>query len=165
MINRYLIFSTAQQSMGLPVSEVTEIIPMVLLTTVPLMPSFLVGFLDWDDGTPPLPVLQVAKVLQLPQEAQVPGLHTPIIVVGSAGFGLLVESISGFVSGTMVAQDDRVPRNSFNGCVLGLLNTADTAEPVPILSVESLLLAEEQERLTFFQQLLGERKAVLSTAG
>lgn len=137
---------------------------MIPLVTVPTMPPFIAGFVDWGDGGTALPVLRLERVLRLPRPARVPSLHTPIIVVrneldSAPLFGLLVEVADGFVSGTF----DRgsVQDQSFNGCVPFLLNLPDRSEPVAVLSVERLLVAEEKERLDAFQQIMHEKMSDL----
>lgn len=137
---------------------------MIPLATVPMMPSFIAGFVDWGDGSSVLPVLRLEQVLRLPLPARVPGLHTPIIVVRKAQdatplFGLLVETVTGFASGT--PDKGGVQDQAFNGCVVSILNVPDRSEPVSVLSVERLLLAEEKERLIAFQQILREKQSEL----
>lgn len=48
---KHLIFQTAGQTLALPASHISEILPMIPLATVPMMPSFIAGFVDWSDGS------------------------------------------------------------------------------------------------------------------
>ena len=160
---QYLVFETSGEVFALPIDAVAEVLPMVTLVPVPSQPSFVQGFLDWQDGTTPLAVLRLDALFRLPRPAEVPELHTPILVLRSARpFALLVERVRGLV--LAVSKETALQQNSFNGCVVGLLPLAESDKTASILSVDRLLLVEERERLDVFAALAEERRAVLAMA-
>jgi len=137
---------------------------MVTLAQIPATPSFIAGFLDWQDGTTPTAIVRLDILLRLPQAAAVPGLHTPIILLRAPiPFGLLVERIEGLISSASDNnQVESLPEQSnFNGCAIGLLPLDQGRGLASVLSVERLLLTEEQERLQMFTQLAHERRTAL----
>lgn len=164
---QYLVFEISEEVFALPVDAVAEVLPMVTLVPVPSQPPFVQGFLDWQDGTAPLPVLRLDILLRLNRSTEVPGLHTPILALrGANAFGLLVERVRELVLAVPQASNGEatMQQNSFNGCVSGLLPLAESGKSASLLSVERLLLVEERERLDAFAAMAEERRAILAPA-
>src|SRR5580704_11760871 len=76
-----LIFHTSGLHCAFPLASVREIVPMATLYSSPGLPSALAGFLDLR-GTP-VPIIRLDRLFGLPE--QLPGLHTPMIVLRGVG--------------------------------------------------------------------------------
>ena len=86
-----LIFQVSRLNCAFPLEAVREIVPMAALSSPPGMPSGLVGFLDLR-GTA-IPIARLDRLFDIPE--QLPGLHTPIIVLRGAigSIGVLVDYV------------------------------------------------------------------------
>src|ERR1700719_3899536 len=86
-----LIFQSSGLNCAFPLEAVREIVPMATLSTPPGLPSGLAGFLDLR-GTA-IPIVRLDRLFNLAE--QLPGLHTPMIVLHRVlgPIGLLVESV------------------------------------------------------------------------
>lgn len=72
-----LIFRTSGLDCAFPLKTVREIVPMARLSVPPGLPSGLAGFLNLR-GTA-VPIVRLDRLFDLPE--QLPGLHTPMIVL------------------------------------------------------------------------------------
>src|ERR1700735_1995711 len=90
-----LIFHTCGLACAFPLKAIREIVPMAMLSSPPGLPSGLAGFLDLR-GTA-IPIVRLDRLFGLPE--QLPGLHTPMIVLrGVRGrIGILVGSVRGIL--------------------------------------------------------------------
>jgi purine-binding chemotaxis protein CheW len=141
---RVCVFELSGESYGLPLESLREIVPMAALSRQPSMPSILEGILNLR-GTA-VPVLRVAQVLGLPQDAL--ELHTPLLIMRGEPLALLVARVTGIVA----FSEGLVPltgSDSFNGCIEGRLTTA--AGAVYLLSPERLLLEKERRIVAGFR--------------
>jgi purine-binding chemotaxis protein CheW len=159
---QYVLLETSGQRFALARECVHSILPMVSLATPPGLPPFTVGVLPLGEGadeTPP--VLRLDSLLRLPNPARVPTLHSHILLVQteekSLRFGLLVERVLNLMRSAPESVLPTDEERSFNGCVQGLLPLPD-GETAAVLSVERLLLVEEQERLAAFARVQEERR-------
>jgi purine-binding chemotaxis protein CheW len=169
-----VLFRLAGRTFALPAGAVQEILPMMPLTDAAATPSFVQGYLDLGPQEEILPILRLDRLLHLPDgAARVPGLHTPIIVVrpdtpDARPFGLLAERVERLVRVPAGAVKDA--GETFNGCITSLLTLSGDAAAAEgdvtaaALSVESLLLAEERERLTEFTAMAETRRLGLTAA-
>jgi purine-binding chemotaxis protein CheW len=87
-----LTFTLAQQTYGLPVSNVIRIIEMVTITHLPDVPDTIQGIINVQGKA--VPIMDLRQRFGLPLQPY--GLHTPIILVNLAGdrmLGLIVDAV------------------------------------------------------------------------
>lgn len=145
------VFELSGQRYGLPLREVTEVVPMAELARAPCQPALLDGFLNL--GGTAIPVVRLAHLFGLPE--RLPGLYTPLLILGHASpsLALRVEEPH-----PPAADADVVPvrgDQTFNGSVEGVVTAG--GEVVLLLSAELLLLDKEQQVLAEFQDREQER--------
>lgn len=146
---RVCLFGLGDESFGIRLDLVREIVPMAALSCPPSMPSMLEGFLNL--GGTSVPVVRLAGLMGLSQQR--PTLHTPLVIarVGALTMALLVDRVMGIVSVELGGLVPIANTESFNGCVEGQLMAADTA--VHLLSLDRLFLAKERQTLLEFQAI------------
>jgi purine-binding chemotaxis protein CheW len=138
-----VVFQVADQSYGLPLHVVREILPLAMLSQPPGLPPVLAGFLNL--GGVAVPVVRLARLFGLAE--QPPGLYTPLIHVhcDDAPLALLVDAVHGI---TPINESAIVPLHQdlcFNNCAVGL--TAVGQLNLILLSAERLLCEEERRRV------------------
>jgi purine-binding chemotaxis protein CheW len=87
-----LTFDVAEQTYGLPVTEVVRIIEMVTITHLPDVPDTVQGIINLQGRA--VPVMDLRQRFGLPHLAY--GLHTPIILVNMDNdrmLGLIVDAV------------------------------------------------------------------------
>lgn len=86
-----LIFQLASQEYGLPITKVMQIVDMVAITTLPQMPSFVRGIINYHGHI--VPIIDLRLHLGLPFQAY--DLHTPIILIDyqAQTLGLVVDDV------------------------------------------------------------------------
>jgi purine-binding chemotaxis protein CheW len=134
-----LIFHSSGLDCAFPLEAVREIVPMAMLSSPPGLPSGLAGFLDLR-GTA-IPIVRLDRLFDLP--AQLPGLHTPMIVLrGLLGpIGILVESVRGIVP-VSSSQLLEIPEDhTLGGCATAALEL--DGDLIHLLSPSALLAANE----------------------
>jgi purine-binding chemotaxis protein CheW len=138
-----LIFQVSRLNCAFPLETVQEIAPMAALSSPPGMPSGLAGFLDLRGIA--IPIVRLDRLFDIPE--QLPGLHTPIIILhGAAGpMGVLVDYVRSIVP-VSPSQLLGIPEErTLGGCV-----TADVqldGDLVHLLSPAALLEANEDRLL------------------
>lgn len=157
---RYLIFHLSNRGYALPINQVEEIVPMTELFPVPGSPSFLAGFLDV--GGQPIAVISLRCLLGMPQRE--PELYTPLLILKALPqqFVLEVDNVSQVVdlSGSdWIAIEDEY---SLNDCAIGIVRLE--GEAIVLLSLERLLLEQEQIRVAQLTELARQRIAELEAA-
>ena len=153
--SRLLCFILGGQFCALPAESVSEILPMAWLSRPPGLPSILKGFLNLRGSA--VPVLRTARLFGLPEPSL--GPYTPLLIARgrSHPLGLLVEAATSMASvpGPLLP----VPEDClFNECAEGI---TPGEEPVCVLCLERLLLAEERRRILELQALEQERLEAL----
>jgi purine-binding chemotaxis protein CheW len=138
-----LIFQVSRLNCAFPLEAVREVVPMAALSSPPGMPSGLAGFLDLRGIA--IPIARLDRLFDIPE--QLPGLHTPIIVLrGAIGpIGVLVDYVRCIVP-VSPSQLLEIPEEcTLRGCV-----TADVqleGDLVHLLSPAALLEANEDRLL------------------
>jgi purine-binding chemotaxis protein CheW len=88
-----LTFTVADQTYGLPVTNVVRIIEMVTITQLPDVPETIQGIINLQGKA--VPVMDLRRRFALPHKAY--GLHTPIILANLNGdgrmLGLIVDAV------------------------------------------------------------------------
>jgi purine-binding chemotaxis protein CheW len=149
-----LIFHTSGLDCAFPLEAVREIVPMAMLSSPPGLPSGLAGFLDLR-GTA-IPIVRLDRLFDLPE--QLPGLHTPMIVLhGVLGpIGILVESVRGIVpapsSGILEIPADR----TFRSCATAVLEL--DGDSIHLLSPAALLEETEDRLVADYSGMLQARR-------
>src|SRR3984885_1179740 len=135
----YLIFHSSGLDCAFPLEAVREIVPMATLSSPPGLPPGLAGFLDLR-GTA-IPIVRLDRLFNLPE--QLPGLHTPMIVLrGVLGpIGILVESVRGIVPVTPAQLLELPPGGTLRSCATAGLQL--DGDLVHVLSPAALLAASE----------------------
>lgn len=152
-----LVFDISGKFCGLPVEDLSEIVPMALLSRPPSMPTIIEGFLNLR-GTA-VPVVSLSRMFRLPERPL--ELYTPIIVVRGRGCPLafLVDHVTQILS---LLVEDAVPLqkdHSFNDCAEA--QVATTERVVHIFSSKRLLIEKERQCLSEFQVMEQRRLSEL----
>jgi purine-binding chemotaxis protein CheW len=150
-LHSLLIFHSSGLDCAFPLEAVREIVPMARLSVPPGLPSGLAGFLNLR-GTA-VPIVRLDRLFDLPE--QLPGLHTPMIVLGIAlgiasggvrdPIGILVESVSGIVPVTSRQLLELPEDRTFQGCATAVLELG--GDLIHVLSPAALLQANEERLL------------------
>jgi purine-binding chemotaxis protein CheW len=152
-----LIFNLCGMNCAFPLEAVREIVPMATLSSPPGMPSGLAGFLDLR-GTA-IPIVRLDRLFNLPE--QLPGLHTPMIVLhGVLGpIGILVESVRGIVP-VPSSQLLEIPADrTFHGCATAGLQL--DGDLIHLLSPAALLETGEARLLADYSTMTQTRRSHL----
>jgi purine-binding chemotaxis protein CheW len=152
---RYLIFHHLDRTYAVPTRCVEEIVPMAELFSVPGNPSFLAGFLDV--GGQPVAVISMRRLLGMPQRER--ELYTPLVILKALPQQVALE-VDGVTRIVEVADDDWMPvadecsLNNFASAIARL-----EGQTVVLLSLECLLLEQEQRRVIELAELARQRIA------
>lgn len=144
-----LIFRCSGEDCAFPLEAVREIVPMATLSAPLGLPSGLAGFLDLR-GTA-IPIVRLDRLFGLAE--QLPGLHTPMIVLrGVRGpIGILVGSVRGIVQAPSARLLDLPLDGIFQGCATAVLQI--DGEPIHLLSPATLLEANEDRLLAEYSAM------------
>lgn len=155
-----LVFQLAGQSYALPISAVSEIVPLAQLSQPPALPPVLAGFLNL--GGVATPVVRLARLLGVTEQPV--ELYTPLIILRNTGspLALLVDRVLGIDS---LGACDVAPIGEaycFNDCAEGLLTL--NGSRVVLLSEHRLLRRQEEQRLAELAAIEQTRLAELHGA-
>ena len=152
-----LIFHSSGLGCAFPLEAVREIVPMARLSSPPGLPSALVGFLDLR-GTA-IPIVRMDRLFDLPE--QLPGLHTPMIVLRGvmAPIGILVNSVRGIVQVPSAGLLEIPVDGTFEGCATGAMEFE--GDLIHVLSPAALLRANEDRLLADYSAMSQARLAQL----
>ena len=159
-----LTFEVAEQTYGLPVTEVVRIIEMVTITHLPDVPDTIQGIINLQGRA--VPVMDLRQRFRLPHQPY--GLHTPIILVNMEGdrmLGLIVDAVEDVlevVAKNMEMTDAIVPSELSSG-VAPLAGVAKVnRQMILILNAQGLLSQTEHRELS---QALGTDGNVNGSSG
>ncbi|KNY22322.1 chemotaxis protein CheW [Methylobacterium sp. ARG-1] len=153
----YLLLDVAGTPCALPRAAVSEILPLPDLHNPPATGGWLAGFLNL--GGAPIPVIDLAPLLGLRPAATRPGLYAHLVLTRDDAVAYLVDRAADLV---IVPEDAIRPAEeagTLNGCVAAELVIGDRL--VHALSPESLLTAQERERVVALTRAAAERLAAL----
>jgi purine-binding chemotaxis protein CheW len=152
-----LIFHSSGLDCAFPLEAVREIVPMAMLSSPPGLPSGLAGFLDLR-GTA-IPIVRLDRLFDLAE--QLPGLHTPMIVLrGVLGpIGILVESVRGIVPVPSSRLLEVPEAGTFRGCATAVLEI--DGDLIHLLSPDALLGANEDRMVADFSAMSQARQSYL----
>ena len=148
-----LIFQSSELQCAFPLEAVREIVPMARLSSPPGLPSGLAGFLDLR-GTA-VPIVRLDRLFNLTE--QLPGLHTPMIVLhGVRGpLGILADSVRGILPVPSERLLDIAEEGTFRGCATAVVEL--DGDLVHVLSPSALLEANEVGLLADYSAMCEER--------
>lgn len=148
-----LIFHSSELDCAFPLEAVREIVPMARLSCPPGLPSGLAGFLDLR-GTA-VPIVRLDRLFNLTE--QLPGLHTPMIVLhGLRGpVGILADSVRGIVRVPSERLLDMAEDGTFQGCATAVVEL--DGDLVHVLSPSALLEANEVGLIADYSAMCEER--------
>ncbi len=148
-----LVFKITRYVCALDIRAVVEVVLIPALVESPVQAAFLDGFLNLR-GTV-VPVVPLTAILTLPTAP--PELHTPIIVIETAGrpVAIRVDRVDQVVEVSRDAIQRFSNADSLNGCAEGQVNVAGS--DVVVLSGDRLLLREEQALLEDLQARVQKR--------
>jgi purine-binding chemotaxis protein CheW len=143
VVRKVVVFRVADQTYGISLDAVLEILPMAALTRPPGLPSVLCGFLNL--GGTAVPVVNLAGLFDL--AASAPGMYTPLLLLRCAGqtLALLADSVQGIASIDRSATLPLQENVCFNDCAEGLVTAGETN--IVLLSCQRLLHEEERRRI------------------
>lgn len=136
--DKYLLFLVAGQSLAFPLEAVRELLPIAAVTRPADAPAWLHGFLRLGPET--LPVVELAPLLGLPQSARSLQSHFVRMIQGPLW---LVDRVEQIVQAS--ALTPLPPEHFINEYAAGSFPAG--GGEVIVLRPESLLLAEERERI------------------
>jgi purine-binding chemotaxis protein CheW len=91
-----VVFELDDREFGLPIEDIAEIVPMVLVTPVPEVPPWVVGVINLRGRV--IPIADLRTRLGLPPRE--PELNTPILVAeqGTRKLGLIADAVRDVIS-------------------------------------------------------------------
>ncbi len=145
----YLLFSLGSLQAAFALSEVREVLPRPALSQPPGMPSLLAGLVQI--GREPLPVMDLAKLLELPSLPDTIDQH--LIYLRRPAMLCLVDRVLEIAK---LPLPSAVPAGqTFNDTVIGLVE--HNQQQYAVLGAKHLLLAAESARIRDFQQIQERR--------
>jgi purine-binding chemotaxis protein CheW len=163
-----LVFTVAQARLGLDISQVEEVLPIVRLVKPPEMPKMLRGFVNV--GGALIPVIRLENLLRLntgstPWAPEI-DLSSTIIVADLSG--LKVAWMAGADANILtypVADTVRLPADHvLNNCAERVIARTPPEPSIVLLDPARLLLESERVRLAELQGREQERVAALADA-
>jgi chemotaxis signal transduction protein len=152
----FLMLAVGNATLALPLSDIAEVLPTPRLAPVTSMPSVARGVFMF--GGKPKVVIDLARLLDLPEDGESGLFHHHILLPRNAGdladAALLVRRVTGTRTGTTCPQPEE---ESFNGCVAANVSFGD--DLVPLLSLPRLLTSLERQRLGEFAQRAASRES------
>lgn len=148
-----LVFELNGSPFAIPLDAVREILPLPLLSIPPSLPSILAGFLNL--GGQAIPVLNLKRLFDMPDSGSGPYSHVVVLKQTNVSLGLLVDRSAGTAA---VPPESLVPvadGHSLNDCVEADARIGN--QTAHVLSVERLLLKQEQARVAELQAMEQER--------
>jgi purine-binding chemotaxis protein CheW len=117
LTGKYLTFSLADESYGVPVLKVREIITMLHITTVPQMPPYVKGVINLRGKV--IPVIDLRTKLGLPAASLTVSNCIVVVQITPAGLetkniGLIVDAVEEVAN---LAQEDIEPAPDFGGTI------------------------------------------------
>lgn len=114
---KYLTFSLAEESYGVPVLKVREIITMLHITKVPQMPPYVKGVINLRGKV--IPVIDLRTKLGLPAAALIDSNCIVVVQITQAGMemkniGLIVDAVQEVVN---LTHEDIEPAPDFGGSI------------------------------------------------
>jgi len=151
-VGKYLTFSLAEESYGVPVLKVREIITMLHITTVPQMPPYVKGVINLRGKV--IPVIDLRTKLGLPAAELTDSNCIVVVQITQAGMetkniGLIVDAVQEVVN---LTQEDIEPAPDFGGSInveylLGMAtlkgNVKSLLDIEKVIAVDALLPAME----------------------
>ena len=145
------------QLLALPLAEISEVLPMALLTKPPGKPPILEGFLNLAGDA--WAVVNLSAVLGLPPE--IPGVYSALLAMrGPERTAFLVKRVLGIVT---VGSGDLLPAigaASFNDCAS--TSFVVDGRPVHLLTYAKVLLLKEKLVVDCFRR---QEQARMASAG
>lgn len=117
LVGKYLTFSLADESYGVPVLKVREIITMLHITTVPQMPPYVKGVINLRGKV--IPVIDLRTKLGLPAAKLTDSNCIVVVQVTPTGMetkniGLIVDAVEEVAN---LSQEDIEPAPDFGGSI------------------------------------------------
>lgn len=117
LTGKYLTFSLADESYGVPVLKVREIITMLHITTVPQMPPYVKGVINLRGKV--IPVIDLRTKLGLPSANLTVSNCIVVVQITPTGMetkniGLIVDAVEEVAN---LTQDDIEPAPDFGGAI------------------------------------------------
>lgn len=117
LAGKFLTFSLAEESYGVPVLKVREIITMLHITTVPQMPPYVKGVINLRGKV--IPVIDLRTKLGLPAAELTDSNCIVVVQIAQAGMevkniGLIVDAVQEVVN---LTQEDIEPAPDFGGAI------------------------------------------------
>ena len=148
-----VVFHASGLDCAFPLQTVKEIVPMAMLSTPPGLATCLAGFLNLRGAA--VPILRLDRLFDLPE--QLPGLHTPLIILRSAEnpTGVLVASVRRIVSATKAEFMPLPEKHIFRDCATASIDVS--GDIIYLLSPDRIFLENERNLLKELRAMEQER--------
>lgn len=155
-----LVFGLSDRVYAIPTTCVAEVVPMAELAQVPGSPDFLSGFLNVAGQL--IAVVSLRRLFGLPDRER--HLYSPLVILKSTPDRIALEVDTGLRIAE-IARDDLMPlteASSVNNCATAIARVDGLS--VVLLSVDQLLLEQEQKRVAELALLAGQRLDQMESA-
>ncbi|KXL52073.1 chemotaxis protein CheW [Anaerotignum neopropionicum] len=90
-INKFLTFISADLVYGIPIENVVEIITNASITSLPMVPSYVLGIINLRGQI--VPIIDIRKIMNKPDNEDTSILCVIILEIDSISIGVLVDSV------------------------------------------------------------------------
>lgn len=155
----YLLLDVAGTPCALPREAVAEVLPLPDLSAPPVAGRVLAGFLNL--GGEPVPVIDLARLFGLRDEAGPPALYAHLVLAADRGTAFLVDRVTDLAAVEAGALRGVPDERTLNGCVEATFSRDDRL--VHVLGPGRILTAEEAARVAVLTRAARERLAALAS--
>lgn len=144
--NQFVVFKLAQETYGVDINQVKEIITMQTITEVPGTLDFIEGIINLRGYV--IPVFNLRKKFRLPQEELTKAARIVVVEVDGNILGMIVDGVSEVqrISSKVIEKPSRVIAASIDSEFIKGIANLDT-QLVIMLELDKILNKEEQSAL------------------
>ena len=145
MSGKYLIFRLGEETYGLEIMKVREIVSLVDITTVPRMPAFIRGVINLRGRV--IPVMDLSTRFGMPDSARTAANCIIVVYVRDMEMGVIVDNVREvlYVPETDIEETPSFGVNVDTRFIMGIGKTGGTV--TLLLNVDQVLSADETSSL------------------